>query len=285
MSQEAKERIDLHLHSTASDGGLPPEEVVGYYAGLEYSVIALTDHDTVDGCSAAIAAGEENGVRVVAGCEFSVGAPWGEMHLLGYFLPIDSQELIDFLVEQQQMRLKRAQEIVRRLDGLGLKVDVDAVMVEAMGGAIGRPHVARVLVARGFVADIDAAFKYYLGPRQPAYVPKTLPQLNDVTKLVRKIGGVSSAAHLRTRATRSTLKTIADAGVDAVEVIHPAHPPDMIRKISALSSECGLLKSGGSDWHGIRPECGQENSFAIPEVPYDWLESLEGLHEERISSE
>lgn len=276
--------IDLHVHSTASDGEHSPREVVEHAANLGLEAIALTDHDTVDGCLPAIMAGKIAVIRVIAGCEFSVAAPWGEMHLLAYFLPCDNSTLAEFLDEQKAMRGRRACSIVERLADLGIVVNLDDVLAKAKGGVVGRPHVARALVDVGAAIDVSDAFRKYLGAKRPAFVPKTLPALADVTRLVRSMGGVTSAAHLRSRATKATLSGLRSEGVDAVEVVHPAHVDVVASKISSLAVDVGLLRTGGSDWHG-------EESVEVPsallgggEVPGEWLAEIENLHSERLAT-
>ena len=145
--------IDLHVHSTASDGGLAPEVVVERALAAGLGAISLTDHDTVAGVPAAVAAGERLGVRVIAGCEFSTAAPWGEMHVLGYFLPTESAALETFLERCRADRLRRAREMVERLQALGVTLDFDDVLRQARGGAVGRPHVARAIVRSGQRGD------------------------------------------------------------------------------------------------------------------------------------
>lgn len=276
--------IDLHVHSDVSDGAYSPRAVVEHAASLRLETIALTDHDTVEGCRPAIAAGSEFGVRVIVGCEFSVAASWGEMHLLAYFLPLDDPRLTEFIDAQQDMRSKRATAIVERLGDIGIAVSVDDVLAKAQGGAVGRPHIARALVDCGTVDDVGDAFRKYLGANRPAFVPKTLPDLAEVTAMVRSIGGVTSAAHLRSRATRATLIGLRSAGVDAVEVVHPAHVEVVAGKISTLALRTGLLRTGGSDWHG-------EDSAEFPSaplggghVPQEWVEEIENLHSERVAA-
>ena len=276
--------IDLHVHSSASDGEHSPRVVVEHAASLGLEAIALTDHDTVEGCFPAVLAGKKTGVRVIAGCEFSVAAPWGEMHLLAYFLPCENTRLAKFLTDQQAMRGRRACSIVERLADLGIVVNLEDVLAKAKGGVVGRPHIARALVDKGAVFDVSGAFRKYLGAKRPAFVPKTLPALADVTMLVRSMGGVTSAAHLRSRATKATLSGLHSAGVDAVEVVHPAHIEVVANKISSLALETGLLRTGGSDWHG---EDSVEVASALlggGEVPGEWLAEIESLHLERLAT-
>src|SRR5207302_4663547 len=188
--------VDLHCHSTASDGEYPPAEVSQRAHGAGLVAIALTDPDTTGGVPEAARAGEALGVRVVSGCEFSVKAPWGELHLLGYFLPPGHERLEEFLAATRAARQRRAEQIVGHLRRLGVGIELRHVLAAADGGALGRPHVARVLVQRGVCVDMNEAFARYLGRGRPAYVEKPLPTLQQVAELVHAVGGIAVAAHL-----------------------------------------------------------------------------------------
>jgi predicted metal-dependent phosphoesterase TrpH len=214
-------------------------------AGLR--TIALTDHDTLAGLPEAEQAGRASGVRVIAGCEFSVAVRWGEMHLLAYFLPVENERLADHLGDD----------------------------------AVGRPHVARALVAAGAVPDVDSAFRRYLGWGRPAFVPKELPPLAEVTALVRESGGVTSAAHLKDRVTPGVMRTLRKGGVDALEVRHPAHDEGKMRRAEQLAREFELLPTGGSDWHGDSPQTPDRAALGVVTIPETWLAALEELHDER----
>lgn len=266
--------VDLHVHSTASDGAVAPAAVVRQAADAGLSAIALTDHDTIAGLPEAVAAGRELGVRVVTGCEFSVAAQWGEMHLLGYFLPVDAPALDTFLADQREKRRSRAVAIVTRLNRAGVAISVDDVLQQANGGAIGRPHVARALMARGVVPNISTAFLKYLGRGRPAFVPKQLPSVVEVAQLVRGVGGVTSAAHLKGRAVRSVLQRLQAHGVDGVEALHPAHDALTAGSIVKLAGELGLLVTGGSDWHGDADPADRPALGSL-DVPAAWLDRLE----------
>jgi predicted metal-dependent phosphoesterase TrpH len=276
--------IDLHVHSTASDGALTPEAVVNAAAEAGLAVIALTDHDTLAGVPDALKAGEAAGVRVIAGCEFSVRARWGEMHLLGYFLA-GSDPVARFLEEQRAMRRVRAQRMVERLDRLGVAVTFDEVLAEADGGAVGRPHVARALVGRGAVTDVPEAFQRYIGWRRPAFVAKELPEVEQVTELVRRAGGVTSAAHLGGRGSRSALKFLRSQGVDAIEVQHPIHDDERAAELDQWAEELGLLRTGGTDFHGDATSEPNRAPLGSIRVPETWLEAIEHLHVARRSTE
>ncbi len=275
--------VDLHLHSQASDGECPPGDVPRRARASGLDVIALTDHDTLEGVAAASRAGDAVGVTVIAGCEFSVAADWGEMHLLAYYLPIGHAELDEFLTRQRGERAARGREIVRRLHELGLEVTDQDVRAAAGSGAVGRPHVARAMVERRLVRDMQDAFDRYLATGRPAYVPKRLPPLAAVVELVRSAGGVTSAAHLSQRADPQSLEKLKRAGVDAVEVVHPAHDERARRRIEQHARRAGLLLSGGSDWHGESRVDQRRAGLGAVTVPAAWEEALRAVHEARTA--
>jgi predicted metal-dependent phosphoesterase TrpH len=269
--------VDLHVHSTASDGSLPPARVVerAHAAGL--AAIALTDHDTVAGVPAAVEAGGRLGLRVVGGCEFSSAAPWGEMHVLGYFLPSDSPELESFLERCRADRVRRAREMVTRLQRLGVALEYDDVLHQSKGAAVGRPHVARAIVTQGSAIDVSDAFDRYIGRGRPAFVDKTLPAFREITELVHSVRGMVSVAHIKERGTRSFLERLKREGLDAVETRHPSHYPELRARLTGIALRLGLLPTGGSDWHGD-PEPGETHgALGSQDVPLEWLERLEEL--------
>jgi len=247
------------------------------------TTLALTDHDTLAGVAAARAAAEPLDLQVIAGCEFSVAAPWGEMHLLAYFLPTESDELAEFLEQQRAQRTARMREIVRRLSAAGAHVRMEDVIDQTAGGALGRPHAARALVKLGRVPDVGQAFDRYLGRGRAAFVPKVLPKTGAVTALVRRLGGVTAAAHLRSRLTRPGLERLRDAGVDAIEVRHPAHDAELQERALGLAAALGMLRSGGSDWHG-EDEAAEQGRAPLGSitVPMDWVAELDTLHQQRV---
>jgi predicted metal-dependent phosphoesterase TrpH len=263
------------MHSTASDGAVPPAGVVRKAHGLGLVAIALTDHDSIAGLPDAIAEGERLGVRVVGGCEFSVGVPWGEMHCLGYFLPAGSDALDRFLEEARADRERRMRAMLHRLATAGAPLTEADVLAESAGGAVGRPHVARALVRAGHVASVNAAFDRFLGRGRIAFVDKALPPFREVADLVHRVGGIVSAAHLKDRATRTNLARLADEGLDAVEVRHPSHDAETRLRIADLAAHLGLGASGGSDWHGDGPDGHGHDDMGSQQVPFEWLAALE----------
>jgi predicted metal-dependent phosphoesterase TrpH len=265
------------MHSTASDGTLPPAAVVERARAAGLAAIALTDHDTVAGVPEATAAGDRFGIRVIGGCEFSSAAPWGEMHVLGYFLPSHAPELESFLERCRADRVRRGREMVDRLQRLGVAIEYVHVEDEARGGAIGRPHVARAIVRQGSAIDISDAFDRFIGRGRPAFVDKTLPTFREIADVVHSVRGLVSVAHLKDRATRSFLERLQYQGLDAVETRHPSHDPDVRARITESALRLGLLRTGGSDWHGDPGpgEAQTHGTLGSQEVPLEWLERLE----------
>lgn len=244
-----------------------------HQAGL--AAIALTDHDTTAGVGEALAAGERLGVRVVAGCEFSVKAPWGELHLLGYFLPSDEPRLDAFLVETRAARERRGDQMVARLRNLGIAIALEDVAVQAGGGAVGRPHVARALVALGACTDVADAFDRYLARGRAGYVPKTLPTLQRVSQLVHDVGGLTVAAHLGERGSEPQVRDLKAQGLDGIEVRHPSHTEADETRLQAIATRLDLLITGGSDWHGDSEFGHHGLGLGEMDVPVEWLQNLE----------
>ncbi|MEO8635865.1 MAG: PHP domain-containing protein [Gemmatimonadales bacterium] len=263
------------MHSTASDGAHPPAEVVERAVAAGLAAISLTDHDSLDGLPEALRAGERLGLRVVPGCEFSVQVPWGEMHLLGYFLPLGWDDLDQFLVRTRADRARRGADMVDKLRALGHDLTLQDVMIEAQGGAIGRPHVARALVRKGIATGQQDAFDRFIGWGRPGHVGKQLTPFKDVADLVHRGGGVVSAAHLRDRGSRSALTALKAEGLDAVETRHPVHDSDVRGRLNSFAQALGLLTTGGSDWHGDEGVHDPGGSLGGQHVPYDWLDRLE----------
>lgn len=215
------------------------------------------------------------GVRVICGCEFSVAAPWGELHVLGYFLPLGSADVEAFLVARREDRHRRAKVMVTKLAQLGVPIHMESVLSIARGAALGRPHVARALVEQGAAPDIGEAFNRYLGWGRPAFEPKVLPTLRQLADLVHGCGGVLSAAHLKDRGNRSNLKRLKADGLDAVEVRHPRHSAEVRDRILRHAESLDLLPTGGSDWHGDSTMGGSHTTIGSQNVPAEWLDRLE----------
>ena len=254
---------------------LPAAAVVRRAAELGLSAIALTDHDTLDGIAEAQAEGQRLGVRVVSGCEFSSSAPWGEIHVLGYFLPAADATLQEFLRRCREDRIRRGRAMVEGLQAWGVDVSFEDLVEETGAAAMGRPHLARALVRLGKVASVDDAFNQWLARGRPAYVEKQLPSFRAVAELVHSVGGIVSAAHLKERGNRATLTAFKEEGLDAVETRHPGHSGEARARLTALAQSLELLRTGGSDWHG---DLDAESTHALigsQEVPAEWLQLLD----------
>jgi len=266
--------VDLHMHSTASDGSRAPADVVLAASRAKLAAIALTDHDTVAGIGEAHRAGEELGVRVVPGVELSAVEGDTETHLLGLHLR-DASVLERALAGLREMRERRARRIVERLDEIGVRISMDSVLAQAADGAVGRPHVARALIAEGWAVDSRDAFDRYLAAGRPAYVPKEQLGMRDAIAMIHDAGGLAVLAHPASSGTRERLTALRGQGLDGVEVRHPSHSLADTARLAALARELDLVPSGGSDWHGAADG---PRTIGMMRVPPEWLT----MQEERL---
>lgn len=259
--------VDLHMHSTASDGSRSPADVVRAARAASLAAIALTDHDTVDGLPEAQAAGDELGVRIINGVELSAVEGETETHLLGLHLQ-DVGVLARGLAALRDMRERRAARIVALLDELGVKISMDDVMSQAGGGAVGRPHVARAMVASGWATDQRDAFDRYLGAGKPAYVGKDQLSMPDAIAMIHEAGGLAVLAHPGWAGTRERIEALVQQGLDGVEVKHPGHSSSDTTRLKGIVELLGLVPSGGSDWHGAAEG---PRTIGMMNVPGEWL--------------
>jgi predicted metal-dependent phosphoesterase TrpH len=260
--------VDLHTHSTASDGAATPAALVAAAREAGLAAVALTDHDSVGGVREAMEAAAGAGLRVVPGVELSAVDASGETHVVGLHLA-ELDALDARLRELREMRRTRAERIVQRLNALGVRVSMDDVLRQAASGAIGRPHVARALIANGWAPDLRTAFDRYLAAGRPAYVPKDRLSLADAIAIVHRAGGIAILAHPGASATLERLTALVAVGLDGIEVRHPSHDEAEIRRLLALADRLGLLPSGGSDWHG---QLDGSRELGAMRVPSEWLD-------------
>lgn len=250
-AQRMLSRIDLHIHSTASDGRLTPAEVATMAASRGLHLFALTDHDTTHGYAEARAEARHSNIRVVAGVEINTDSSLGEAHLLGYFSDPEKPTLQAVLSKIRTERLNRAEKMVAKLNGLGLPITLGQVLAQASHRSLGRPHVARALVAGGWVASVPMAFELYLGSSKPAYVPRYAFSPEEAIRLIRSAGGVASLAHPVRSGSEKHLPGLVEAGLNAVEAYYYDHTPDDTARLRGLARRYGLLCTGGSDFHDI----------------------------------
>ncbi|KHK01593.1 PHP domain-containing protein [Desulfovibrio sp. TomC] len=246
--------IDLHTHTTASDGTLAPKELVDRAAGLGLVAVAITDHDTLAGLPEARAAGEKHGLDVVAGVELSVADDRGSIHLVGLFLPDSPGRLAERLDWLRERRHDRNHRILEKLKALGVSLDYASVTALAQG-AVGRPHIAQALLAQGVVSSFKEAFTRFLGAYGKAYVPKDKLTLTHAIGLLHAEGGLAVLAHpyllgLSGPALAETVARYRDAGLDAIEAFYTEHSQYQTLEYLALARKLGLAVSGGSDFHG-----------------------------------
>jgi len=260
--------VDLHTHSTASDGTLAPQQVIEAAERCGLVALALTDHDTIDGVRAARETGERLGIRIIAGVELSAFHEEHEVHLLALHLT-HLETLEKRLSELRVARHARAQKIVDKLNSLGISLTMDEVLQQSNGGAVGRPHVARALIARGMVHDFRDAFMRYLGANGSAFVAKDRFSIKDAIAIAHEAGALAIWAHPGDGGRRERLEPLVEAGLDGLEIMHPSHSSEDVKRLKALADFFSLVPSGGSDWHGA-PD--GPRRLGIMNVPIEWLE-------------
>lgn len=264
--------VDLQVHSTASDGALPPAAVVQAAADAGLYAMALTDHDSVEGLPEANEAGARLGVRIVPGVELSTHFEGEELHLLGLHLS-NLEAMRAALTEFQTQRVQRAERIVATLNAHGIPVTMEAVLAEAGTGAVGRPHIARAMLAGGWVREFREAFDKWIGWGRPAYMAKETFDVADAIALVHRAGGLAVWAHPGEVATPARIARLAERGLDCVEVLHPSHPPYLVQRLVENTEQAGLLPSGGSDWHGTQDGPRKLGGQLVPKVWLDWQDA------------
>jgi hypothetical protein len=272
---------DLHLHSHYSDGTMSPDELVGFSASIGLSAVSITDHDTMNGQAEALEAGSRYGIEVVTGIEFSIDDGGASHHILGYCFDHADAALSEALVSLAAQRIERARGIVRLLADRGMAVPFEEVLAEAGKGSVGRPHIARVLHRRGYVASVPEAFSRWISDGAPCNVPKTTLPLDDVVGLVRGAGGVAVWAHPGWNVKKGDLlDRFVAAGVRGIEVWHPNHSERIVEAIAAAARERGLVMTGGSDYHFAEIMQADIGEIAAPRGSLDALrrEASGGSH-------
>ena len=272
--------IDLHTHSTCSDGSLAPEELAAA-ATAQLEAVALTDHDTTEGLPRFLAAAVQCGFRGVAGVEISADHQPGAMHLLGYLFDPAHAGLQAQLAQLRAGRDERNLQILDKLRGLGLELTWAEVRAFAGGEVVGRPHIARALIARGHVQDKAEAFAKLLARGQPAYAERFRLSPAASIQMIRAAGGVAVLAHpcslkLGQKQLRALLLELRAVGLGGVEVYHSEHNPSQTRLYQRLATDLGLAATGGSDFHGtLMPDIKLGRGFGGLRVPLDLLTKLE----------
>jgi predicted metal-dependent phosphoesterase TrpH len=266
--------IDLHLHTTASDGLCTPRELVARAALGGVSVIAVTDHDTTAAVAEVRSAADEHGIEAITGIEITAVESGRDIHILGYFFDPEHEPLKAFLAAQRQARVARVEAIGGRLAALGMPVDIGPLVEEAnreSGRSLGRPQVARAMVDAGHVADTRDAFDRWLGDGRPGFVPRTGARAEAVIDIIHRAGGLASLAHPGRIRVDPRIPELKDAGLDAIEAFHPDHDAALVDRYVGVAHALGLLLTGGSDFHGDPGHGLGPGSVTLPSADWDRL--------------
>ena len=260
-------RIDLHVHTTASDGTLTPSQVVTAAADKSVRAIAITDHDSVEGVSEALAAASSrpDAPIVIPGVELSSVHEDRDVHILGYFVDHTDARFLEHLRDLREARTRRAEAIVAALAAAGYTIEMRHVLALSAGAAVGRSHVARVLVEQGLADDVTDAFKRLLGRGRPFYVPKDVRTPEAAVRLIRSAGGVPVLAHPGVTGGDDITAELVRHGLAGIEAYHAEHDPDQRAHYAALAAELGLIVTGGTDFHDPTAPTGDLASVKVPD--------------------
>ena len=286
MDYNHRPGIDLHIHSTASDGSLTPSEILHLAQKLNLGAIAITDHDSLEGSKEALQAGIPSSLKFLSGVEISAAYPpflsgSGSFHLLGYGIRLDDDALNQSLQKLRQARKNRNPEILNRLQELGCALTLDEVRNVVGEGQLGRPHIARAMVEKGFVASVDEAFDRFLGDNKPAYVNKYRVECEAAIQMISNCGGIPILAHpglLDIDNQDDLIQLIVNLkkiGIKGIEVYYPEHTPRQTKIFAEIARRFDLLMTGGTDFHGammpdIKLGSGKGDLF----IPYELYEKL-----------
>jgi predicted metal-dependent phosphoesterase TrpH len=272
---------DLHLHTLFSDGTFSPEEMVSHASSHGLRAIALTDHDTMEGCVRTAMACSAASIEFIPGSELTAEQGGEEIHILGYLMDAENPKLLAELAKFQTIRQNRIHEIVQKLNAKSIPITAEAVLAIANCRAPGRPHVARALVKAGHCATMDEAFERFLKKHRPAWVPKFKMSAEQAIALIHQAGGVAIIAHPGLNRSDEVIPPMIEAGLDGIECFHSKHSAGMTEHYLQMAEEKGALITGGSDCHGIskgRPLIGTVR------LPYAYVERLKERASERRAS-
>jgi len=273
---------DLHLHTIFSDGTYTPEELAGRARQLGLAAIAVTDHDTVEGCDRMSAACQPAGLEFVPATELTAEFDDNELHLLGYFIDTQNPRLLAEMAKFQKVRQNRIHEMVARLNQHNIPLQADAVFAIANCRSPGRPHVGRALVMGGFCANLDEAFERFLKKNRPAWVPKFKISALDAIALIHQAGGLAVMAHPGLNRTDKIIPDLVSTGLDGLECFHTKHSPSTSQHYVRLAKEFNLAITGGSDCHGLSKG---KPLIGTVKLPYQYVEKLKSKAANRKSVE
>src|SRR5437870_4220994 len=269
---------DLHLHTNFSDGTYSPEELVAQARAHGLAALALTDHDTVEGCTRAALACQSASLEFITGTELTAEQDGNELHLLGYFIDTQNPRLLTQIARFQSVRQDRIREMVARLNQVRVPLEAEAVFALANCRAPGRPHVARALVQAGHCANLDEAFERFLKKNRPAWVPKFKMSAADAIELIHHACGVAVMAHPGLNRADGSIPGMVEAGLDGIECFHTKHSTATAEHYLEIADRFHLLVTGGSDCHGLSKG---KPLIGTVKLPYQHVEKLRAKAEER----
>jgi hypothetical protein len=265
--------VDLHSHTTASDGSLSPRELVREAVKHGVRVLAITDHDSTEGLADALdEAAKHPPLEIVPGIEINTDVNGAEIHILGYFLGYEAEWFQAFLREQRAERIQRVHQVADRLARLGIPIDPEEVFTLVKEGSAGRPHIAQVMVNRGYVKTVREAFDKYLKAGGPAHVSRKKLSPTDAIAVIRKASGVPVLAHPGLAGSDDIIPELVQAGLMGIECYYPMHSPSQTASYVQICKDHNLVATGGSDFHG--PHLGRPNRLGTPHVPLAVYEAL-----------
>jgi len=272
---------DLHLHTNFSDGTFTPEELAAHAKRHDLHAIALTDHDTMEGCARTAAACRDAGIQFIPASELTAEQDGIELHLLGYFLDSENETLKEQLTKFQEVRQNRIHEITERLRGLGVQLEAESVFRLANCRAPGRPHVARAMVQEGYVGSLDEAFERFLKKGKPAWAPKYKMSALEAIELIHHAGGLAVLAHPGLSRADETIDALIRSGLDGLECFHTKHSTYTTEHYLELAEQHGLVVTGGSDCHGMSKG---KPLIGTLKIPYEYVEWLEQRRDARLKA-
>jgi predicted metal-dependent phosphoesterase TrpH len=274
-------KVDLHVHSTASDGRYSPADIVHKAIEHGLTVIAISDHDSVDGITPALNAAEAfPWFRVIPCVEISTDVSQGEAHVLGYFIDYTDQDLLVTLDRMRNSRRERAQGMIAKLENLGIQLEWQRVQEIAGGGSIGRPHLAQAMLEKGYITSLKEAFTNYISRSGPAYVERKKMTPVEAVELILQAGGLPVLAHPTTvNNPEMTIVTLKAAGLIGIETYYAGHTDKEVNKLIGLANKYGLITTGGSDYHGL--DADNDTMLGDIDVPLEAAELLITLAKQR----
>ena len=272
-------KADLHIHTTCSDGRLLPEEAVEIAYQRKLRALSITDHDSFEAYFQAVDKANELGIELIPGVEITCSFKNKEAHILAYYFDVSTEYFADFLRSQRVARRNRIKGIIKTLNETGLELDYEEVRAEANGANIGRPHVAKVLVGKGYARNHNDAFVRYLSTERLGEINNTYPDYREAIEIVRNIGGATVLAHPAKHYTADEINEFIKAGIDGLECIHPSHNFELQKKYTKIVEDHALLLTGGSDYHGGKEMAARH--LGVVCVAYKHVEKMKRMTDQR----